>query len=92
MANYGIREIIGMSNIWRFTLKMQLAKFYLAVLNTVWIETHAYNLNGVHLIWQYSRNSPNRQIKATAKYTVYSTLIDTNSIILFRCSVANYFN
>ena len=26
---------------------------------------------GVHLIWRYSRNSPNHQIKATAKYTTY---------------------
>ena len=25
--------------------------FNLAVLNTVWKETHAYSLNGVHLIW-----------------------------------------
>ena len=25
--------------------------FYLAILSTVWKETHAYSLNGVHLIW-----------------------------------------
>ena len=38
-------------------------------------ETHAYSLNGVHLIWQYIHDSPNRQIKATAKYTTYMVLI-----------------
>ena len=38
---------------------------------SVWKETHAYSVNGVHLIWQYLHDSPNRQIKATAKYTMY---------------------
>ena len=70
---YCIHGIIGESNIWRFTLKMQLARFfYLAILSTVWKETHAYSLNGIHLIWQYLRHLPNRQIKATAKYTTYT--------------------
>ena len=43
----------------------------MAVLSTVWNETHAYSLNGIHLIWQYLRDLPNRQIKATTKYTKY---------------------
>ena len=34
-------------------------------------ETHAYSLTGVHLIWRYLLDSPNYQIKATAKYTTY---------------------
>ena len=33
--------------------------------------THACSLNGVHLIWRYVHDSPNRQIKVTAKYTMY---------------------
>ena len=59
---YRIRGIIDESNVWRFTLKNVIE---LAVLSTVWKETHAYNLNGVHLIWQYLRDSPNCQIKYT---------------------------
>ena len=47
---------------------MILARF---LMSTVWKETHAYSLNGIHLIWQYLHDSPNRQIKATAKYTTY---------------------
>ena len=34
-----------------------------------WKEIHAYSLNGVYLIWGYRHDAPNRQIKATAKYT-----------------------
>ena len=41
---------ISDSNIWQFTLKMQLARFLIGGLSTVWKETHAYSLNGVHLI------------------------------------------
>ena len=48
--------------------------FKLAVMSTVWKETHAYGLNGLHLTWQYLCDSPNRQIKATAKYTTYTVL------------------
>ena len=44
----------------------------MAVLSTVWKETNAYSSNGTHLIWQYLRASPNRQIKATIKYTTYT--------------------
>ena len=71
---YCIRRIIGESNSWRFALdlKIQLARFLFGVLITVWIETHAYSLNGVHLIWRYSRNSPNRQI-----YHVYGSIFAT---------------
>ena len=43
-------------------------------LSTVWKETHAYSLNGVHLTWQYLHNLPNCQIKATAKDTTYMVL------------------
>ena len=43
----------------------------MVVLSTVWKETHAYSLNGIHIIWQYLRHSPNCQIKATTKYTTY---------------------
>ena len=35
-------------------------------------KTHAYSLNSVHLIWQYLHDSPNSQIKATTKYTMYT--------------------
>ena len=31
------------------------------------------SLAGVHLVWRYLRDSPSRQIKATAKYTTYVT-------------------
>ena len=68
---YRICGIIGESNIWRFTLKMQLARF---LIGDLWKETHAYSLNGVHLIWRYLRDSPNFQIKATANYTTYTVL------------------
>ena len=61
---------------------MQLRDFYLAFLISVWIETHAYSLNGVHLIWRYSRNSPNRQIKATAKHITYTVQGSFNIIIV----------
>ena len=44
-------------------------------LSTAWKEIHAYNLNGVHLIWQYRCDLPNRQIKVTAKYTTYMVCI-----------------
>ena len=54
-----MRGIIGESNIWRFALKMQLARFLFGDLSTVWKETHAYSLNGVHLIWRSIRDSPN---------------------------------
>ena len=62
----------------------------MAILSTVWKEAHAYSPNGVHLIWQYIYiyiyicDSPNRQIKATAKYTmctVYSEIYLLESFI-----------
>ena len=48
--------------------------------------SHAYSLNGVHLIWQYLR-----QIKATAKYTMYMVqyiviyYLDTVQNLRFEC-------
>ena len=30
----------------------------MAALSTVWKETHAYSLNGIHLIWQYLHDLP----------------------------------
>ena len=58
----------------------------MAVLSTVWKETHAYSLNGVHLIWQYLCDLPNRQIKITAKYIMYMVFLlgmpNTNMIQL----------
>ena len=72
---YRIRGIIGESNIWRFALKMQLARFLFGSFEHCMIATHACSLNGVHLIWQYSCNSPNHQIKATAKYTTYTVTL-----------------
>ena len=48
----------------------------------MWKETHAYSLNGVHLIWQYLHDSPNRQIKATAKYTTYMVHILMHILML----------
>ena len=44
------KPYISDSNIWQFTLKMQLARFLIGGLSTVWKATHAYSLNGVHLI------------------------------------------
>ena len=67
---YRIRGIIGESNIWRFALKMQLAKLLIGSLYCM-EKTHAYSLNGVHLVWQNLRDFLNRQIKTTAKYTTY---------------------
>ena len=54
---------------------MQLARFSFGDFKYCMEETHTYSLNGVHLIWRYIRDSPNRQIKATAKYTTYTVLI-----------------
>ena len=38
------------------------------------MERNPYSLIGVHLIWRYSHDLSNRQIKATAKYTMYMVL------------------
>ena len=38
----------------------------------MWKETHAYSLNGIHLIWQYLHDLPNCQIKATTIYITYT--------------------
>ena len=46
LSAYRIHGIIGESNIW------QLARILIGGFEyTVWKETHAYSLNGVHLIW-----------------------------------------
>ena len=46
--------------------------------STVWKETHAYSLNGLHLIWQYLHDLPNCQIKITTKYIMNTpTVINT---------------
>ena len=63
-----IREIISESNIWQFALNMQLAGSFEYCVE----ETHAYSLNGVHLIWQYLHDLPNRQIKVIANYNTYT--------------------
>ena len=52
--------------------KMQLARLLIGGFEYCVKETHAYSLNGVHLIWRYLRHSPNRQIKTTIKYTTYA--------------------
>ena len=70
-TRYCIRGIIGESNIWQFPVKMQLARFLFGDFEYCMERTHAYSLNGVHLIQRYIRDSPNCQIKATAKYTTY---------------------
>ena len=44
-------------------------------MSTVWKETHAYSINGVHLICRYLCDSPNYQIKATAKYTTHMVTV-----------------
>ena len=49
---YCMHGIIGESNIWRFALKMQLARFLFGNFKYCMEETHTYSLNGVHLIWQ----------------------------------------
>ena len=79
IVKYHICGIIGKSNIWQFALKMQLARFLIGDFEYCMERNPCYSLNGVHLIWQYLRDSPNRQIKATAKYTMY-TVCDTAGI------------
>ena len=60
--------------------KMQLARFLIGVLSTVWKETHECSLNDVHLIWRNLRDLPNRLIKATAKYTMH-TVVPSGSCV-----------
>ena len=71
---YRIRGIIGESNIWRFTLKLHLARFLIGGFEYCVERNTCYSLNGVHLIWRYLRDLPNRQIKANAKYTTYTVI------------------
>ena len=52
VSDYRICKIIGESNIWRFALKCSWRDFYLAILSTLWKETHAYSLNGVQPKWR----------------------------------------
>ena len=51
--------------------KMQLARFLISGFEYCMEKTHAHSLSDVHLIWQNLHDSPNCQIKATAKYTTY---------------------
>ena len=66
---YCIRRIIGESNIWRFALKMQLARFLIGGFEYCMERNPCLQPNGVQLVWRYLRNLPNCQIKTTAKYT-----------------------
>ena len=62
---------------------MLLARFKLAILSTAWKESHAYGLYDVHLNWQLLHDSPNCQIKMTAKYSSYTvTRVVTNVLYL----------
>ena len=45
---------------------MLLARFLIGGLSTVYKETHAYSLNGVHLIWQCLHDS-----QPPTKYTYH---------------------
>ena len=56
---------------------MQLARFLIVVMSTVWKETHAYSINGVHLISRHLCDSPNHQIKAIAKYTTHTVTVSS---------------
>ena len=57
---YRIRGIIGESNIWRFALKMQLARFLFGDFKYCMERNpYTYSLNGVHLIWRYIHDLPN---------------------------------
>ena len=78
MFNYHIHGSIDELNIWRFTLKMQLARFLIGGLE-YYMERNPCLQPKWHtfLIWQYLCNSPNHQIKATTKYT-------TNTVIAIR--------
>ena len=69
---YRIRGIIGELNIWQFALKIQLAGLLFGSFEYCMERNPCFILNGVQLIWRYLRDSPNRQIKATAKYTTYT--------------------
>ena len=75
-TSYRIRGVIGKSNMWRFALKCSWQDFYLAILSTVWKETHAYSLNGVHLIWRYY------VIHQTTKYTYMVYLVHENTLTI----------
>ena len=33
-------------------------------------DIRTYSLNGIHLIWRYSHDSPNHKIKTTTKYSL----------------------
>ena len=70
LCTYHIHGIIGELNIWQFALKMQLMRLLIASFEYC-MEGNP-SLNGVHLIWHYLvHDLPNRQIKATAKHTMY---------------------
>ena len=51
------------------------------VLSTLWKETNAYSVNGMHLAWQLLQKFCNCQIKITAKYFSYM-LIQFNKPLL----------
>ena len=56
-------------------LKCYWQDFKLTVLSTVWEETYACSLNGVHLIWQSLQKPPNRQNKHTINYYAYTVCL-----------------
>ena len=61
---------------------MLLARFKLAILSTAWKESHAYSLYSVQLNWRSLRDSPNYQIKMTAKYSGYTVSYNTGKSAL----------
>ena len=66
---YHIHGIIGESNIWRFALKMQLVRFLIGSFEYCMERNPCLQLKWcTHLIWQYLRDLPKRQIKTAAKY------------------------
>ena len=79
-SEYRIRGIIGESNIWRFAVKMQLARFLIGgfeycvernpCLQPKW---RTFNL----------RDLPNCQIKTTAKYTMYTVFQEIHADLKF---------
>ena len=54
-----IHGIIGKSNIWQITQKMQLPSVLIGGYILHGRKTHVYSLNGIHLIWRYRHDLPN---------------------------------
>ena len=66
-------------------LKCYWQDFKLTVLSTVWEETYACSINGVHLIWQSLQEPPNRQNKHTINYYAYTVCLCESTSLHLTC-------